>query len=212
MTLFQRTSRVVTSLDKRTQTSSRVWRLGIGAVLAAVLATSVIAKGQAPVANPYAPYAFLIGEWNVAPDGGGSAVGAAQFRWGPNNSYIWYAGSLVVNGVLTPHFEGILMWNGVRKNLDMLLAVDLQHGLAQEQGVVSVAPDGTVVRETTAIYSEGIRPLGLPVAGPEGAIGHFRQTFTATTPDRILTKVMRQSGQDWVATFPGSDHLVMTRR
>jgi hypothetical protein len=41
---------------------------------------------------------------------------------------------------------------------------------------------------------------------------HFRQTFKAIEPGKILTTVMRQSDHGWVATFPGSDHMIMTRR
>jgi len=161
--------------------------------------------------NPYAPYEPLISDWDVASEGGGPAVAGTLFRWGPNHSYIWFAGSLLIKGTAQPHFEGMLMWNGSHKNLDMLVVMDLKNGLAQEHGTFSVAPDGTLVRDIEAVFSEGVQPLGLPVAGPEGEIVHFRQTFLPVGPDKVLTKVMRQSGEGWVATFPGSDHLVMTR-
>ena len=162
--------------------------------------------------SPYAPYEKLIGEWDVAPESGGPAAAGAVFRWGPNHSYIWTAGTLIHDGVEEPHFEGILMWNGVHRNLDALLALDLRYGLAQEQGTYSVEPDGTIVREITAVFSEGVQPMGQAVAGPGGATARFRQTFRAMGPDRIATAVLRQSGDGWVATFPGSDRLVMTRR
>ena len=163
-------------------------------------------------ASPYAPYAPLIGDWDIAPERGGPAVAVATFRWGPNRSYIWYAGSLLVDGVAQPHFEGLLMWNGVHKNLDMLMAMDLRYGLAQEQGTLSVQSDGTLVRDITAIFSEGVQPMGLPAVGPEGTTVRFRQTFKLVGPDRILTTAMRRSDGGWVPTFPGSDHLVMMRR
>jgi len=104
------------------------------------------------------------------------------------------------------------MWNGVHKNLDMLLSMDLRSGLVQEHGTLSIEPDGTVVRNVTGVYSEGAQPLGLPVAGPSGLMARSRQTFKAAGPNKIFTSVMRQSEQGWVSTFPGSDHLVMTRR
>lgn len=178
----------------------------------ALLGACAAAGAETPRPSPYAPYAFLIGEWNVAPENGGPPVAVARFRWGPNQSYIWYAGSMLAGGVEHPHFEGLLMWNGVRKNLDMLLAMDMERGLVQEHGVVSVERDGTVVREITASYSEGTQPIGKPPAGPEGAKSRFRQTFREVGPDRILTAVMREADRGWVATFPGSDRLVMTRR
>lgn len=161
--------------------------------------------------DQYAPYEFLLGEWLVSPEGGGPAAAIQRVKWGPNKSYLWCAGSLLVDGVERPHFEGILVWDGVRKNLAMLMSVDLQYGLAEEQGTFSIEPDGTVVRDITAVYSEGSRPIGRPIVGPEGATGHFRQTFKPVGADKIVTAVMRESEQGWVPTFPGSDHLVMTR-
>ena len=182
----------------------------IGVAFALLLGGKEASGGETP--NPYAPYRFLIGKWDIAPESGGAPIARALFRWGPNQSYIWYGGSLLVKGVEVPHFEGLLLWNGVRKNLDMLLALDLDGGLVQEQGVMSIQSDGTVVREITAFYSEGEQPIGQPVAGAGGAKARFRQTFKKAGPDRIRTSVMRESGKGWVATFPGSDRLVMTRQ
>ncbi len=176
-----------------------------------VLTFFVRARAPASAADQYAPYRFLIGKWNVSSAGGGPAVATAEFRWGPNGSYIWYAGSIVVQGAEQPHFEGVLMWNGIRKNLDMLLELDLQQGVVDEAGVVSAAPDGTVVRDITATFSAGTRPIGQPTVGAAGATGRFRQTFRAQADGTIVTTVMRQDGQGWIATFPGSDRLIMTR-
>ena len=117
-----------------------------------------------------------------------------------------------MDGVERPHFEGLLVWNGVRHELDMLLSVDLDRGLVSESGTVGIEADGTVVREITAIYSEGAGPLGGKPAGAKGATGRFRQTFRRESADRIATRVLRASGKGWVATFPGSERLVMTRR
>lgn len=190
----------------------RFRRVMIGGGLALLFAVIAPGRGEAPANSPYAPYRFLIGKWDIAPETGGPPLARALFRWGPKQSYIWYGGSLLVNNVEIPHFEGLLVWNGVRKNLDMLLTLDLEGGRVQEQGAMSVGPDGRVVREITAFYSEGQRPIGQPAAGRGGAKARFRQTFQATGPDRILTTVMREDGNRWVATFPGSDRLVMIRR
>lgn len=193
-------------------------RIGLSALTFAIVVLLTAAGRDSLAASPvesrgpYAPYEFLIGRWDIAPQQGGAPFATAQFRWGPNHAYIWYAGGFVVNGVERPHFEGLLMWNGTSERLDMLLSMDLEHGLVQEQGSVYIAADDTVVRDITAIYSEGSRPLGQPVAGANGATARFRQTFKSTGPDKIFTTVMRQAGDGWVATFPGSDHLVMTRR
>jgi hypothetical protein len=188
-------------------------RLGRGAALALIVFSIGVRAGASPAAaSPYTPYAFLIGQWDVAPESGGPPMGGALFRWGPKQSYIWCAATLLSEGKEVPHFEGLLMWNGVQKNLDVLIALDLEGGRIQEKGVVQLQPDGTVVREITASYSEGVRPMGMPVAGAAGATARFRQTFQPDGPDRIKTRVLRETKDGWVATFPGSDRLVMTRR
>ena len=191
---------------------TRFGRTSVGVAFSILLAVGGTTRGDTPTKNPYASYEFLIGAWDISPEAGGPPLARALFRWGPNRSYIWYAGSLLEKGEEVPHFEGLLLWNGVRKNLDMLLSLDLDGGYVQEQGTMSVETGGRVVREITAVYSEGSRPIGQPVAGPSGAKARFRQTFQATGADRILTTVMREAGNGWVATFPGSDRLVMTRR
>jgi len=197
--------------SRATRQPLRARAIGAG-LLALLLGTSAALPAEPSITGPYAPYAFLIGEWDVAPESGGPASLVMRFRWGPNRSYIWYAASLLAGGSERPHFEGLLLWNGVHKNLDMLLSLDLERGLIQEQGVVSVQSDGTILRDITAFYSEGAHAMGLGVVGPAGATARFRQTFKQVGPDRVLSSVLRESGSAWVATFPGSDHLAMTRR
>jgi len=163
--------------------------------------------------NPqYAPFAFLIGTWDVAPQPGGMTVAVQRFSWGTNQSYIWYSGSLLTNGKEVPHSEGMLMWNGVTKNLDMLLAMDLQTGRAAGQGTFSIAADGTTVRDFKGVFSEGTRPIGAPEVGPQGATEHFRQTYKLQSADTLLTSVMRETASGWLPASPGSDRLFMTRR
>ena len=163
-------------------------------------------------ADKFAPYAFLIGEWDVKSSEDAPPAATIRVRWGPNQSYIWYSSSLLFNGHEEPHLEGMLVWNGVHKNLDMLFSMDLRSGRVQEQGTMAVGNDGTLVRDINAIYSAGVSPLGGKPAGPDGATGHFRETYTKVTPDRIVTSAMRKTDHGWVPTFPGSDHLTMTRR
>ena len=183
------------------------------ALMLAALSARAAPGTEGAERGPYAPYAFLIGEWLVAPEAGGPAGTVVRFRWGPGHSYMWYSASLLMGGAERPHFEGILMWNGVHRNLDMLLTLDLDGGRVQEQGTVSVAADGTVIREITAYYSEGVGMITTGKrTGPEGGVAHFRQTFKAQTADRVLTSLMRESDAGWVPTFPGSDHLAMVRR
>jgi hypothetical protein len=178
----------------------------------ASLLLAVVLAAPAAAAGPYAPYEFLIGDWNVSVAEGPPAM-VARFSWGPNRSYIRYAASLLTAKGEEPHFEGVLMWNGVAKNLDMLLMLDLsERASVQERGTLSLAPDGTLVREINASYSEGATPIGGQKAGANGTTVHFRQTYRRLTPDKIATSAMRETPQGWVPTFPGGDRMVMTRR
>lgn len=190
--------------------------LGVSVTINLGLPTCTAVRAEESIATPapYAPYAFLIGEWDVGPAGGKTAA-VARLRWRPTRTYIWYSGALLVESRGLPSWEGLLVWNGVRKNLDMLLVLEPASGnLVQEQGTVHVEPDGTVVREITAFYSEGnaLPPKWDKAAGPEGASATFRHTFKPDGPDRILASVMRKTETGWAPNFPGSDHLVMTRR
>jgi hypothetical protein len=161
--------------------------------------------------NPFGPYEFLVGEWDVKSEIEGSPTGVQSVRWGPNRSYIWYAVALLSDGREEPHLEGMLVWNGVHKNLDMLFVMDLKSGRVQEQGTMSVEADGSLVRNITAVYSPGVQAMSGAV-GSGGATAHFRQTYKQIGPDKIQTSAMRQTERGWVATFPGSDRLLMVRR
>jgi hypothetical protein len=182
-----------------------------GPLLLAVLLILSIAGARAaeppPSAAPhYAPYAFLIGEWNVSP-AEGAAVGVARFRFAGEEAYIWHSMSFLAGGAERLHYEGMLTWNGVHRNLDMLISLD--GGRATELGTLSLQEDGTVVREITAYAAA---PPAASTGGGEPGVGHFRQTFRAAGADRVLTAVLRRTADGWVPTFPGSDRLVMTRR
>jgi hypothetical protein len=163
-------------------------------------------------AGVYAPYEFLIGEWEVFPQNATAPVAVTRFIWGTGKSYILFSTALVRQGKEEPHFEGMLMWNGVHKNLDMLVALDLNGGRAQEQGTLILEPDGTVVREHFAYLSEGVGREDGSVVGPGGASLKFRQTFKAQGPNTLISKVLRETKNGWVPTFPGSDNLIMKRR
>ena len=116
----------------------------------------------------------------------GPPAAIIRVRWGPNHSYIWYASSLIFDGHEEPHLEGMLVWNAVRKNIDMLFSMDLRSGRVQEQGTMSVDPDGTIVRDITAVYGEGARGLGLPVVARRGR----PHTFARLTRRSILIKFL----------------------
>jgi hypothetical protein len=169
-------------------------------------------EAQTKHSGVYAPYAFLIGEWDVKPEGGTKPMAVTRFTWGRGGAYILMSTSLIVHGREEPHFEGMLMWNGVHKHLDMLVALDLRAGRIQEQGRMFTQEDGLVVREIAAYYSEGARTPDGAVAGAKGASARFRQTFRALGPDKIQTSLVRKTADGWKATFPGSDKALMTRR
>jgi hypothetical protein len=147
----------------------------------------------------YAPYAFLIGEWDTAVPGAPPAF-QQSFSWRAQGTYVWFAVHLSGNGGgQRLHQEGMMTWNAASKNLDFLF-VHEPGSRGQERGVVRVEADGTVVRETT--LTDG-----------DGALGYFRQTWRKTGPATAVTSLLRRNADGtWTANFPGSDKLVMTRR
>jgi hypothetical protein len=190
-------------------------RLALALLALATLLPTFINAQQTP-AKPsvYAPYEFLIGEWDVYSTGITASHGTPnlimRFKWGTNKSFIWFTTSLLRDGKEDPHFEGMLMWNGVHKNLDMLLALDLNGGRAQEQGDFIIEPDGTVVRRITMYSTESTNKDGKVI--PAGT-ATFRQTFKQQDANTLVTTVMReQKDGTWIASFPGSEKLLMRRR
>lgn len=170
----------------------------IVASLALILLAVPALAAEPPVPAHYAPYAVLAGDWDVV-NASGERFGVASFRWGPGRSYLWHSIAMVQGDREVPHLEGLLMWNGETKKLDLLFALDLRGGTVQEQGTMSVEPDGTIVRSHVAIDGTGRKSA-------------FRQTYRVEAPGRIATAILRQSGSEWVATFPGSDRMRFVSR
>lgn len=157
------------------------------------------------VTDRYNRYSFLIGDWDVSDAKGGRPFVTLKYHWGPNHAYI-LSGAYIAG---TPHYEGMMMWNGVHHNLDVLLATDMQHGLAQESGSV-IFRDGAVIQLTTASYSEGVSAGG-PVAGPNGATQRTRQTMHSIDADHVALSVEVETPTGWKPMMAGGDHLLMTR-
>lgn len=179
--------------------------------LLAIVFCATAQQARADGDSPYAPYSALIGSWDVSREGSAPTM-VSHFRWGPGKSYIWYATSFLDAGKEAPHFEGMLMWNGAAKNLDMLVALDLNGGRVQEQGTLTAKADGSIVRDIVATYSAGVGLRNGTTAGPEGATAQFRQTYTPLGADKLQTSVMQKTPSGWAPSFPGSDKLIMVRR
>lgn len=184
-----------------------------GALLVSTLsAQHAPPNAGAPAADAtdvYAPYEILIGDWDVMSPGKPPSI-AMHFKWaGGPRGYILFNTSLLHGQSEETHFEGILIWNEVNRNLDMLVSLDPLAGRTQEKGIVRVESDGTIVREIVAIGPQAVRGAdGKPAAGS----ANFRQTFKVVGPNEVHTTVMRQTKDGWVPTFPGSENLVMRRR
>ena len=164
-----------------------------------------IRVGPAAATEPYAPYAFLVGDWDVTDASGGAPFVTLRVHWAQHHAYLQYGGYLGEDA----HFEGMMMWNGVHHNLDALIAMDMDHGLVQEQGSVSIV-DGAAVRESVASYSEG-SSAGGPLAGARGAINRTRQTMRPIDKDHIALSFEIRTPSGWKPAMPGGDHLLMTR-
>src|SRR5215208_654728 len=90
-------------------------RLALSAVAVLTLASLPNAWAAHAAESVYAPFAFLVGEWEITPAGSPVPQAVTRFRWGPKQSYLLLETSLMLNGKEEPHFEGMLMWNGVHK-------------------------------------------------------------------------------------------------
>ena len=158
--------------------------------------------GQNGAATPYAPYAFLIGDWDTVPADGKYVAAIRQtLRWGPLNTYISYSAFTRAPGDAQErlHAEGLMTYNAQHKTLDFLFAHE-PGTFGEEEGTVHLEPDGSVVRESTEVEKDG-------------SLSHSRQVIRQTGPNTAVTSLMelRPDGT-WAPAFPGSDHLVMVRR
>jgi len=186
---------------------SMVRAFWVGAALALLAPFSTADAQQRPqsavqrptmVANPYGAMSFLIGEWDTA-GADGQVFVVQRFRWGPNQSYVWYATSTVNGGREEIHFEGIFIWNFAHQNADFLVVLEPGSG-SQERGALHTEPDGTIVRDVL-------------MTDARGATQTFRQTFRRTGENTAVTSLMRRKADgSWEPNFPGSDNLAMTRR
>jgi hypothetical protein len=163
-------------------------------------AQAATSRAQTISGDPYAPYEFLIGEWDTAASGSGAAVAVQRFRWGPGRGYIFYSTSTLDAGANERlHFEGIIVYNAASRSMDFLIALE-PGSLSQEQGTLQVEADGSITRNVTLIAANG-------------TISRHRQTFRASGPNSAFTTLMRQTADGgWAPNFPGSDHLLMRRR
>lgn len=152
---------------------------------------------SAPLLEPYALLTPLVGDWDTAP-GDGAPIFVQYFSWGPGQGSIWYRTALLNQGGEHLHFEGPIVWNAATRKFDYLFVVE-PGSLGQEQGQISFGADGEIVREVA-------------LTNADGSVEHFRQFFRPLGPGRYETALFRHGEAGWAPNFPGSDHLVMTRR
>ena len=183
------------------------------AAAAGVMLAAPAAANHAEVQVPeFAPYAFLIGEWDIHEEGAPPAA-VHRASWSGGGTSVRLETDLLINGRQVPHYEGILVWNPVRGDFDMLLNLDPVSAKVQERGRLRVDhANRMLVREIVATYAPGVTGPDGQKIGKDGAEFIFRQTFKPLSKDRILTSMMRQTQTGWVATFPGSEDVLMTRR
>ena len=135
-------------------------RLALSAVAVLTLASLPNTWAAHAAESVYAPFAFLVGEWEITPAGSQVPQAVTRFRWGPGQSYLLLETSLILNGKEEPHFEGMLMWNGVHKHLDMLLALDLKGGRDVVHHRLDAEDRAVDVRDVIAVDASA-GPLGL---------------------------------------------------
>lgn len=163
----------------------------IGVLLAAPAAAQQ--QSAAAAASPYAPYDWLIGDWQS--EGGLREL----ITYGTKQSYLRFQAFFPTKEEPQHlHFEGIALWNAKTKRLDYLFAVEPGSGV-QENGTYRVEAEGTIIREVELIDASG-------------KAGTFRQTFRRTGTNTAITSVMRQTATGWEPTFPGGERIELTRR
>lgn len=168
--------------------------LALGAVgTAPALAQQTGSPAAAAATGPYAPYDWLIGDWQA--EGGLREL----ITYGTKGSYIRFQAFFPTKDEPQHlHFEGIALWNAKTRMLDYLFAVEPGSGV-QENGTFRVEADGTIIREVELIDASG-------------KAGTFRQTFRQTGRDSAITSVMRKTATGWEPTFPGGEKIELTRR
>ncbi|WP_310469135.1 hypothetical protein [Sphingomonas sp.] len=189
-------------------------------MLKVVLALAAAGLAAAPAAanhaeakvKEFAPYAFLIGEWDIHEEGAPPAA-VHRATWGVGGTSIRLETDMLVAGKPVPHYEGILVWNPRRGDFDMLINLDPVSAKVQERGRVWLDhKNRSAVRDVVASYAAGVRGPDGKIVGPGGAEFVFQQRFKPVGKDRIETSMMRKTDSGWVATFPGSESILMTRR
>jgi len=159
-----------------------------------------IAQTSTTQQDRYAPYAFLIGDWDTNVALARPFAIVQSYHWGPGRTFI--EASAAVRTLGQPddlHFSGIMTWNQARQSLDFLFMHEPGTG-GQEAGIVHAEPDGTVVRDITETTGQG-------------AVRHGRQTFRRMSDGRVITSMTHQNPDgSWAPNFPGADNLVMVRR
>jgi hypothetical protein len=175
---------------------------GIAALSSAAPSSPSFGENIAIPDTPYAPYAFLIGDWDSVVTNNTFVSGIHQrLRWGPQNTYITYSAFTRAPGGTEErlHAEGVMTYNAQHRSLDFLFAHE-PGTFGEESGTVRVEPDGRIIRESTEVEKDG-------------SLSHSRQIIRQTGPDRAETSLMEQKPDGtWAPAFPGSDQLVMVRR
>jgi hypothetical protein len=167
----------------------------------ALLVTGTGARAAEEFARTPAPFAVLeplIGEWDVGPESGGTSF-VERFSWGPNRGYMRFSASLITkSGEEHLHLDGVILWNATTRRFDYLLAVE-PGSLTQERGEFYRNEAGEIIREVF-------------LTAADGSTGVFRQTFRPLEGGKYAVSLLRQTGENWTATFPGSDRLLMVPR
>ncbi len=167
----------------------------------ALIATAPLARAAEESTKTPAPFAVLeplIGEWDVGPESGGTSF-VERFSWGPNRGYMRFSASLITkSGGEHLHLDGVILWNATTRRFDYLLVVE-PGSLTQERGEIFRNDAGEIIREVF-------------LTGADGSTGIFRQTFRPLEGGKYAVSLLRQTGENWAATFPGSDRLLMVPR
>jgi hypothetical protein len=157
------------------------------AAMLAGLAGPLASETQAPAANPLDQLAWMIGgKWTADGENEGKPFHVeVQFHWAENHRGLKFVTWFLIDGKLTPEYEGLYAWHPAKKKFAFLYT----------------DKDGELT-EGDATWANDRLEQEFQIVAVDGAAHTFRSSVARTGPDDYDWNVQHQNkdGQ-WVAMF-----------
>jgi len=161
--------------------------LALAAVCLAGLAIPLSSETQPPAANPLDQLSWMIGgKWTADGENGGKPFHVeVKFGWADNHRGLKFTTWFLINGQLTPVYDGIYAWHPARKKFTFFYT----------------DRDGALT-EGDATWANDQLNQEFQIVEADGKAHTFRSTIARTGPDNYDWNVQHQN-QDgrWVPMF-----------